>query len=158
MNISDYSEKEFNKTEFTILKELNKYHKYYNESKIVSQEYFNNDFDMENYIKHEDIITKKYNDDKEKKNLTDFTHFILENYPPLTLTKTIDEFKKNPSVKKLVVWYSKSYTKIYKNLIYKEKIREKINSLISEMFNYNVQLKSIEDDNGGENDDENNNI
>ena len=83
MNISDYSEKEFNKTEFTILKELNKYYKYYNESKIVNQEYFNNDFDMENYIKHEEIITKKYN---------------------------------------------------------------------------NVQLKSIEDDNGGENDDEDNNI
>ena len=90
--------------------------------------------------------------------MTDFTHFILENYPPLTLTKTIDEFKKNPSVKILVAWYSRSYTKIYKNLIYKEKIREKINSLISEMLNYNIQLKSIEDDNGGENDDDDNNI
>ena len=153
----------FNKNQFDRkLKELNKY---YTECNNVNQEYFKNDFDFDNYNKIEKEITNMYNEDKVNKNLTNFTHFILENYPPLTLSRTIDEFKKDPSIKILVACYSKSYTKIYKQLIYKEKIREKIHSLVSEMFNNNIQLESTENnteandgeetDNEGDNNDEN---
>ena len=74
----------------------------------------------------------------------------------MTLSKSIDEFKKNPNIKILVASYSKSITKKYKNLKNKEKLREKINLFVSEMFSNNVELKSI-DDNGEDTDNEDNN-
>jgi len=149
------SSNDFNKSLFN--NELKRLNKNYNESNNVNQEYFKNDFDLNTYTKNLETIVKKYNDDKKNNNLTDFTHFILENYPPLTLSKTIDEFKKNPSIKILSACYSKSYTKIYNKLINKEKIREKILSLVSEMFNENVELKSTENNNGEETDNEDDN-
>ena len=147
------SSNDFNKSSFN--EKLEKLNKNYNESNNVNQEYFKNDFDLDTYTKNLETIVEKYKDDKKNNNLTDFTHFILENYPPLTLSKTIDEFKKNPNIKILPACYSKSYTKIYNKLINKEKIREKILSLVSEMFNENVELKSTENNNGEETDDDN---
>ena len=149
------SSNDFNKSLFN--NELKRLNKNYNESNNVNQEYFKNDFDLDTYTKNLETIVKKYNDDKKNNNLTDFTHFILENYPPLTLSKTIDEFKKNPNIKILPACYSKSYTKIYNKLINKEKIGEKILSLVSEMFNENVELKSTENNNGEETDNEDDN-
>ena len=138
------------------LSELKKYNK---ESKNVNQDYFKKDYNNQKYNQIMETINKKYDEDKEKNQLTNFTHYILENHPPLTLSKSIDDFKKDPNIKILVASYSKSITKKFGALINKEKIREKIHQFVSEMFNDNVELKSIID-NGEETDSEgdNNNI
>ena len=140
--------------EFT--RKLNELNKFYKESQNINQEYFKYDYSDYNFNKIQEELTKKYNDDKKNHNLTNFAHYILENHPPMTLSKSIDEFKKNPNIKILVASYSKSITKKYKNLKNKEKLREKINLFVSEMFSNNVELKSI-DDNGEDTDNEDNN-
>ena len=139
------------KTEFT--RKLNELNKYYEESKNINQEYFKEDYSDKKLRDIKEIITKKYNELKVKKQLTIFAHYILENHPPITLSKSIDEFKKNPSIKILVASYSKSITKKYKTLINKEKLREKINEIVSEMFNDNIELISTEE-NGYDTDNE----
>ena len=136
------------------MKELNKS---YEESKNVNIEYFKNDYTDEEYINIEQQIINKYNEDKEKNELTKFTHYILENHPPVSISKSMDEFKKKPSIKILVASYSKSITKKYGILKNKEKLRVKINEFVSEMFSNNIELKP-EDNNGEETDSEGENI
>ena len=72
------------------------------------------------------------------------------------MSKSIDEFKKNPSLKILYASYDKSFTKKFSYLKNKEKLREKIYSLLSEMYNDNVILISLDDIEvfGNETDDE----
>ena len=136
------------------MKELNKS---YEESKNVNIEYFKNDYTDEEYINIEQQIINKYNEDKEKNELTKFSHYILENHPPVSISKSMDEFKKKPSIKILVASYSKSITKKYGILKNKEKLRVKINEFVSEMFSNNIELKP-EDNNGEETDSEGENI
>ena len=144
------------KTEFT--RKLNELNKYCEESKNVNQEYFKNDFNDETCNNIIEKVTQKYNEDKEKNNLTNFVHFIIENYPPITMPKSIDEFKKKPSIKILAASYSKRITSKFKALKNKEKLREKINLFVSEMFSDNVELiaeSENEIQNGEDTDDEN---
>ena len=142
------------KREFT--QKLRELKKYYEESKNVNMEYFKNDYNDNKYNKVQEEINNKYNEDKSNNELTDFAHYILENHPPITFPKSIDDFKKSPSLKVLVASYSKTFTKKYPLLKNKDKIREKIHTLVSEMFNNNVELKAI-NDNGNDTDGEDNN-
>jgi len=143
INTANDNDKYRKKTEFK--RKLNELKKYYEESKNVNLEYFKNDFNNADFDKIEKDITKIYNEDKRKDQLTNFTHYVIENYPPITLSKSIDEFKKNPSLKILLASYSKSFTKRYKLLNNKEKLRKKIHEILSEMFNNNFELISIND-------------
>ena len=137
-------------------RKLDELKKFYEESKNVNLEYFKNDFNDENYDNIEKEITKIYNEDKKKNQLTNFIHYIIDKYPPISMSKSIDEFKKKPSLKILLASYSKSFTKKYNLLKNKEKLREKINMILSEMYNNNVELIAI-DDTGGDTDNEGDN-
>jgi hypothetical protein len=130
--------------------------KYYEESKNINLEYFKNDFNDENYANIIKIINDKYNEDKRYNQLTNFCHYIIEKYPPISMSKSIDDFKKNPSLKTLVASYSKSFTKKFSYLKNKEKLREKIHIFLTEMYSDNVVLNSLDDieDNGNKTDDE----
>ena len=122
---------------------LKKLTKNYEESRNVNQEYFKNDYRDGELINILEAIENKYNKDKQANNLTNFSIYILENYPPITFPIAIDEFQKKPSEKKLVASYSKSLINTYPLLINKERIRKKIYGITSEMFNNNVRLKPI---------------
>ena len=130
--------------------------KYYEESKNINLEYFKNDYNDENYVNILKIINDKYEEDIKKNQLTNFCYYIIEKYPPISMSKSIDEFKKNPSLKTLVASYSKSFTKKFSYLKNKEKLREKIHIFLTEMYNDNVKLISLDDieDNGNKTDDE----
>ena len=119
------------------LKNLNKY---YIESMNVNQEYFKNDYTDEQFNDIIRVIDNKYNNYREDDELIYFSIYILENYPPITMSMSIDKFMEKPNVKKLVAFYSKSYTKKYGLLKNKEKIRIKIFTIVSEMFNNNIVL------------------
>ena len=151
INIANDDDKWRKKDEFK--RKLDELKKYYEESKNVNLEYFKNDFNSNDFDNIEKAIAKKYNEDKGKKQLTNFTHYIIENFPPITMSKSIDEFKKKPSLKILLASYSKSFTKKYNFLKNKEKLRAKIHGILSEMFNNNVELISI-NDNGEDTDNE----
>jgi len=125
--------------------------KYYEESKNVDQGYFKKDFDNETYKNIEETITKKYND--EKNQLTNFVYYIIDNYPPISMPKSIVEFKKRPSIKILLASYQTPFTKKYSFLINKEKLRKKIYFFLSEMFNNNIELKPLDEVDEGENTD-----
>ena len=127
---------------------LEKLTKSLKESININQEYFKDDYNDEEFNKIIEGIDNKYNDDKEENELIYFCKYILQNYPPITMSMSIDEFLEKPNVKKLVVFYSKSYTKKYEALKNKEKIRKKIFTIVSEMFNNNIELNPIEQ-NGG---------
>ena len=153
--IDDGNDNTIKKREFT--RKLNELNKYCEESKNVNQEYFKNDFNDQTCNKIIDEVTQKYNEDKEKYKLTNFVHFIIENYPPITMPKSINEFKKKPSIKILAASYSKRLTTKFKALKNKEKLREKINVFVSEMFSNNVELIPVsenENDNGEDTDNE----
>lgn len=122
------------------LKNLNKY---YIESMNVNQEYFKNDYTDEQFNDIIRVIDNKYNNYREDDELIYFSIYILENYPPITMSMSIDKFMEKPNVKKLVAFYSKSYTKKYGLLKNKEKIRIKIYTIVSEMFNNNIVLNPI---------------
>ena len=157
INIANDDDKWRKKDEFK--RKLDELKKYYEESKNINLEYFKNDFSDDKFDSIEKSINEKYNEDKRNKQLTNFTHYILENYPPITMSKSIDKFKKDPSLKILLASYSKSFTKKYSYLKNKEKLRKKIHLLLSEMFNNNVVLISIDEngDNGEDTDSEGNN-
>ena len=73
------------------------------------------------------------------------------------MPKSINEFKKKPSIKILAASYSKRLTTKFKALKNKEKLREKINVFVSEMFSNNVELipeSENENDNGEDTDNE----
>jgi hypothetical protein len=127
---------------------LEKLTKSFKESININQDYFKDDYNDEEFKKIIERIDNKYNDDKEENELIYFCEYILENYPPITMSMSIDEFLEKPNVKKLVVFYSKSYTKKYEALKNKENIRKKIFTIVSEMFNNNIELNPIEQ-NGG---------
>ena len=153
--IDEGNDSTIKKREFT--RKLNELNKYCEESKNVNQEYFKNDFNDQTCNKIIDEVTQKYNEDKEKYKLTNFVHFIIENYPPITMPKSINEFKKKPSIKILAASYSKRLTTKFKALKNKEKLREKINVFVSEMFSNNVELipeSENENDNGEDTDNE----
>ena len=151
INIANDDDKWRKKSEFK--RKLNELKKYYEESKNVNLKYFKNDFNNVEFDNIEKGITRIYNEDKRNNQSTNFIHYVIENYPPITMSKSIDEFKKNPSLKILLASYSKSFTKKFKLLNNKEKLREKIHGILSEMFNNNVELKSI-NDNGEDTDNE----
>ena len=142
------------KTEFR--NKVDELKKYYKESKNVNLEYFKKDFDDENFRSKLEEINIIYEEDKKNKELTNFAYYILENYPPLSISKSLDDFKKDPSIKILVASYQKSITNKYTSLKNKEKIRQKIHLLVSEMFNDNVRLEALED-NGNDTDNEDDN-
>ena len=144
IDTSKDNKKYMKKKEFT--RKLNELNKSYEESRNVNQEYFEKDYDEETLNNILEIINKKYNEGKEKKELTNFILYIIENYPPITMSKSINEFKKNPNIKILMASYSKSITKKYRTLLNKEKLREKINEIISKMFNENVELEALEEE------------
>ena len=124
--------------------------KFYEESKNVQLEYFKNDFDDAQLEKLEEVIDKKYNEEKNKP--MNFALYIIENYPPIRMSKSIQEFKNDPKIKILVASYSTTFTKKYIKLKNKEKLRVKIHNIFSEMFNNNIELKSVNEN--GENDGE----
>jgi hypothetical protein len=109
---------------------LEKLTKSFKESININQDYFKDDYNDEEFKKIIEGIDNKYNDDKEENELIYFCEYILENYPPITMSMSIDEFLEKPNVKKLVVFYSKSYTKKYEALKNKEKIRKKIFTIV----------------------------
>ena len=123
---------------------LDELKKYYEESKNVDQEYFKKDFDNETYKNIEQTITRKYNEEKEKDQLTNFIYYIIDNYPPIAMSISIVEFKKRPSIKILLASYQTSFIKKYSYLINKEKLRKKIHSFLSEMFNNNIVINPLD--------------
>jgi hypothetical protein len=123
--------------------ELNLLKKYSEESKNVNQEYFKSDFDDSLYEKNEKEITRKYNAGKNEP--TNFIYYILENYPPLSLSRSIDAFKRQPSTKILLAAYSKSFLAKFSILKNKEKLRIKLHEIISEMFSDGIELTPIDE-------------
>ena len=133
------------KNKFNLLK------KYSEESKNVNQEYFRSDLDDNLYENIAKEINTKYN--AEKNEPTNFIFYILEHYPPLSLSKSIDDFKKEPNIKIVVAAYSKSFLEKFSILTNKEKLRIKLHEIVSKMFSDNIELKSI-NENGEGTDDE----
>ena len=133
---------------------LDELKKYSEGKKNINQDYFIKDFNDSEFKYIENKITKRYNEEKE--NPTNFVYDILDKYPPISLPKSLDDFKKNPNIKILVASYSTSFNKKFSILKNKEKLREKIHSILTEMFSNNVELKSV-NGNGEETDNEDNN-
>jgi len=69
------------------------------------------------------------------------------------LSKSIDDFKKEPNIKIVVAAYSKSFLEKFSILTNKEKLRIKLHEIVSKMFSDNIELKSI-NENGEGTDDE----
>ncbi len=149
INTANNDEKFMKYKEFK--QKLNELQKFFEESKNVDQGYFKKDFDNETYRNIELTITLKYNEEKNQP--TNFVHYIIDNYPPISMSKSIFEFKKRPSIKILLASYQTPFTKKYSFLINKEKLRKKIHSFLSEMFNNNIELKPLVEVDEGENTD-----
>ena len=142
IDVGENFDKMIKKEEFEC--NLEKLTKSFRESINSNQDYFKDDYNDEEFNKIIERIDNKYNDDKEENELIYFCRYILEKYPPITMSMSIDEFMEKPSAKKLVVFYSNSYIKKYEALKNKEKIRKKILTIVSEMFNNNIELNPID--------------
>ena len=123
------------------LKELKKYSE---ESKNVDQEYFKSDFNINTFESIKEKITKRF--DEEKEDPTNLIFEIIENYPPLSMSKSLKDLKKKPNIKTLVGFYSKSFLNKFSMLKNKEKLRKEIYKILTELFNNNIQLRE-EDEN-----------